>query len=111
MSLAVASRYARALADIVSEGKADASADEVLAQLRAFQALQQSSVELRNILASPAVPVRKKRAAAGRHLLLHGFLEVRAQILAHLLAHALHPAHHALRIAFVEIAHGRRVGE
>ncbi|MBM3783423.1 MAG: ATP synthase F1 subunit delta [Acidobacteria bacterium] len=66
MSLAVASRYARALADLVSDGKAGASADEILSQLRAFHGLQSGSVELRNILASPAVPVRKKRAAAGR---------------------------------------------
>jgi len=64
MSLAVASRYARALADIVSSGKLQA--DAVIEQLRGFRALQTGSTELRNILVSPAVPVRKKLAAAGR---------------------------------------------
>jgi len=63
MSLAIASRFARALADILTTPEA---ADDAVAKLRAFQDLQQASPELRNILISPAVPARKKRAAAAR---------------------------------------------
>lgn len=74
MSLAIASRYARALADIVSSGKLQA--DTVVGQLREFRALQTSSVEFRGVLASPAVPVRKKLAAAGRFADQLGFSPV-----------------------------------
>jgi F-type H+-transporting ATPase subunit delta len=63
MSLAIASRFARALAEIMTSLEA---ADDAVAKLRAFTELQQSSPELRNILISPAVSPRKKKAAVAR---------------------------------------------
>jgi len=70
MSLAIASRFARALADILTSSEA---ADDAVSKLRAFQELQQSSPELKNILTSPAVPARKKKAAVKRFADQMGF--------------------------------------
>lgn len=66
MSLAVASRYARALLDVLSGPDAGVSGDDALAGLTAFHALQESSAELRNVLQSPAVAPNRKRAAVSR---------------------------------------------
>lgn len=63
MSLAIASRFSRALADILSSSEA---ADDAVRKLRAFDELQQSSPDLKNILISPAVSGRKKKAAVAR---------------------------------------------
>ncbi len=63
----VATRYAKALADVVVLGdKLDAA--EVLMQLRAIQDLIESSADLRNALASPAVAPVRKRAVLARLL-------------------------------------------
>lgn len=66
MSLAVASRYARALVDILYDSKSREDALGALEGLRGFQALMDASPELRSVLTSPAVPARKKRAAVAR---------------------------------------------
>lgn len=70
MSLAIASRFARALADILSSSEA---ADDAVRKLRAFDELQQSSPDLKNILISPAVSGRKKKAAVARFAEQIGF--------------------------------------
>lgn len=59
---AVASRYARALADIVLSGKSTLTAEEAVEQVRAFEELVESSDDLRNVLLSPSVPPARKRA-------------------------------------------------
>jgi F-type H+-transporting ATPase subunit delta len=59
----VATRYAKALADVVG-----LDAARVLAQLRSIQALIESSADLRNALASPAVAPPRKRAVLARLL-------------------------------------------
>ncbi|MEO7144610.1 MAG: ATP synthase F1 subunit delta [Bryobacteraceae bacterium] len=58
----VASRYARALADVIFSPGSGVDAGAALAQLRAVEAMLQESHELRIILLSPAVPPSKKRA-------------------------------------------------
>lgn len=73
MSLAIASRFARALADIMTSLEA---ADDAVTKLRAFTELQKSSPELRNILISPAVSPRKKKAAVARFAYQLGFSPV-----------------------------------
>jgi F-type H+-transporting ATPase subunit delta len=73
MSLAIASRFARALADILTSLEA---ADDAVVKLRAFHELQQASPELKNILISPAVSPRKKKAAVGRFADRLGFTTV-----------------------------------
>ena len=70
MSVAIASRFARALAEILNTPEA---ADDAVAKLRAFVAMQNSSAELKNILISPAVSARKKRAAVARFAETLGF--------------------------------------
>jgi len=66
MSLAVASSYARALVDILMGESPGLTPDLALAQLRVFQSMQQDSVELRNVLNSPAVGAARKKAVVER---------------------------------------------
>jgi F-type H+-transporting ATPase subunit delta len=63
---AVATRYANALADVVSSGTSPIRPEAALEELRAFESALKSSVELQNALISPAVPVGRKRAVVGR---------------------------------------------
>lgn len=73
----VAVRYAKALGDVVVLGDG-LDAGEVLAQLRAIQELIESSADLRNALASPAVAPARKRAVLSRLLdELHVFRQVK----------------------------------
>lgn len=62
---AVATRYANALADVVTTG-AGAAAEATLGELQAFESVLRSSGELQNALISPAVPPSRKRAVVGR---------------------------------------------
>jgi F-type H+-transporting ATPase subunit delta len=77
---AVASRYARALADAVTDGKV-AGGEHAEQQLTAFLAMMQSSADLRNVLTSPAVKANAKKklvealgAKLGISLLARNFL-------------------------------------
>jgi F-type H+-transporting ATPase subunit delta len=60
MASAVATRYARALADVTSAAGLDPQT--VLAQLNDFDATVASSADLKNVLLSPAVAAVRKRA-------------------------------------------------
>lgn len=57
MAIAVANRYARALADVIGQS---GQYRPVLAELESFLALYRGSADLRDALDSPAVPVDKK---------------------------------------------------
>lgn len=61
MSLAIATRYARALADIVFSPGAPLAADQALQEVKSFEALIASSPDFQTILLSPAAPAPKKR--------------------------------------------------
>jgi F-type H+-transporting ATPase subunit delta len=63
---AVASRYASALADVVTRPGAAPDAGQALAELRYFEAAMSASPELTNVLITPAVPVGRKRAVVER---------------------------------------------
>lgn len=83
MSLAVANRYARVLADVVLAPGSGLEAAEAISQIQQFSGLLESSADLRNILLSPAVSPARKRAVAARladqlgmHRLLKNFLFV-----------------------------------
>ncbi len=58
----VASRYARALVDVVTGTGSAVRFEDVAPQLRSFEELIGQSHELRTVLLSPAVPQSKKRA-------------------------------------------------
>ena len=60
----VASRYGRALADVVVSSNADSA--QVLSGLRQVEQLIESSDELRNMLLTPAVSPARKRAVMKR---------------------------------------------
>ena len=63
---AVATRYAKALADVTTAGSAALNPVDALTQLRAFEAALSASHELQNALSTPAVPASRKRAVVGR---------------------------------------------
>lgn len=58
----VASRYARALTDVVTGPKPLEQPDVIERQLRSFQELIEESADLRNMLESPAVRAARKKA-------------------------------------------------
>ncbi len=62
MALAIANRYASALADVVSEPDSELSPEQALQQLEDFGAALEKSAELRGVLLSPAVRPAQKRA-------------------------------------------------
>jgi len=63
---AVASRYANALADVVTAAASPLRPENALAELRAFEAVLDGSAELQNALTTPAVPAGRKRAVVAR---------------------------------------------
>ncbi len=74
MALAVANRYAGALADIALDPKSGLDPNAALEQIQSFAQLLRESADLRNVLLSPAVPAQRKRnvvAALGEPLHLH----------------------------------------
>ena len=63
---AVATRYAKALADVTSAPAGALSPQDALTQLRAFESALAASRELENALTTPAVSLSRKRAVVGR---------------------------------------------
>lgn len=63
---AIASRYADALADVVTAGDSAVRPQDALAQAQAFAATLGSSADLQNALASPAVPASRKKLVVAR---------------------------------------------
>ena len=63
---AVATRYANALADVVTAGASAVKPADAVAELQSFAAALAASAELRNALGTPAVPVGRKRAVIGQ---------------------------------------------
>jgi F-type H+-transporting ATPase subunit delta len=59
---AVATRYANALADVVTAGASAVPPAVAVAELQSFAAALEASAELRNALGTPAVPAGRKRA-------------------------------------------------
>jgi len=63
---AVAIRYARALVDLATRSGETATPESVIEQLASFEQALKLSPALRNVLASPAVPVLQKRSLIAR---------------------------------------------
>jgi F-type H+-transporting ATPase subunit delta len=87
MPTAVASRYARALGDILTGPNAGVSADDAVSQLRQFAAMQDGSVELQNVMASPAVTPGRKKAVAAKLGEMLGFGKILRNFLFVLIDH------------------------
>ena len=62
---AVATRYANALADVVTGSASPLHREAAVQELRAFETALASSAELHSALTSPAVPPSRKRAVVG----------------------------------------------
>ncbi len=65
MSTAIASRYARALADLAFGGKTPVDADALAGELDRFLAEYEAAPALREVLSSPAVVRRQKLSVVG----------------------------------------------
>ena len=63
---AVATRYASALADVVTASASALGPQDAAVELRSFESLLLSSPELHNALTTPAVPGSRKKAVVGR---------------------------------------------
>lgn len=91
MSLALARRYARALADIIFAAQprpaGRAEVQQIKQQLTDFSALLRLHAALRNVLASPAVSREEKRALLERLRKLLGWSELTRNFLGVLLDH------------------------
>ena len=72
---AVATRYANALADVVTAGASAVRPVGAVAELQSFAVALAESAELRNALSTPAVPVGRKRAVIAQ---IAGILELSA---------------------------------
>jgi F-type H+-transporting ATPase subunit delta len=66
MQNALSTRYARALADSVMAPGTGLDPQQTLNELRSFGAMMKDSLELRQVLLSPAVSISKKRAVIAR---------------------------------------------
>ena len=66
ISLAVASRYAGALVDVVTSPATHIDPAVAVTQLRTFAAALETSLDLRLVLSSPAVSPARKRAVIKR---------------------------------------------
>ncbi len=71
MLSAVASRYARALVDVVTEPGSGIDAETAKQQLRQVAALIASSADLKSALLSPAVSPSRKRAVVAKLIDVH----------------------------------------
>ena len=63
MTTAAASRYARALVDVVTDPKLALKPEDAVAQLRAVDQMVSESAELRAAMITPAIQMSRKRAA------------------------------------------------
>src|SRR5215475_12827578 len=63
---AVATRYANALADVVTASGSQLQPQVAATELRSFASTVAASPELENALLTPAVPAARKRAVVGR---------------------------------------------
>ncbi|MEK7407488.1 MAG: ATP synthase F1 subunit delta [Acidobacteriota bacterium] len=66
MPAAVASRYARALAELATRAPAGVEPHRVLEELETVEAALAASAALRHVVLSPAVPAPQKRALIGK---------------------------------------------
>ncbi len=84
---AVATRYANALADVVTAGASSLRPQDAVAELRSFEAVLESSAELRNALVTPAVAGSRKKAVLERIAQKLGFSRISRNFLFVLVDH------------------------
>ncbi|MGD0694038.1 MAG: ATP synthase F1 subunit delta [Terriglobia bacterium] len=105
MAIAVANRYARALADVVSESGADYRG--VLGELQNFLAVYRQSPELREVLETPAIPLEKKIKVLDAVLTRLGAAKLAANFLRVLVRNYRIRSLEEISLAFLKIANER----
>ncbi|MGB9457635.1 MAG: ATP synthase F1 subunit delta [Bryobacteraceae bacterium] len=86
MPSAAATRYANALADVVTAAGSALAPQNAVGELRAFEGALRSA-ELRNALITPAVPPGRKRAVVGRVADILGLSRITRNLLFVLIDH------------------------
>ena len=109
MSLAIANRYARALADVVLDPKSAVAPARALDELRVVRTMLGEAPELKNVLLSPAIPVARKRAVITRLGDEAGFSKIIRNLLFVVINHRRVAALPAIADAF-EVALDERLG-
>ncbi len=104
MSLAVANRYARALADVVAPA---ANYRQVVLELEGFRAAYSESLELRELCTSPAIALAEKLKVLAAIAARLGLSPVTGNFLRVLLANYRMPLLEEAVAAFRKVAHDR----
>jgi F-type H+-transporting ATPase subunit delta len=104
VAMAIANRYARALADVVGR---TGDYRKVLQELEDFSRAYQASGELREVLTTPAVPLPQKQAVLGGVLARLGISLVAANLLRVLARNYRLDLLEQVRQAFLKVANDR----
>jgi F-type H+-transporting ATPase subunit delta len=99
MSHAVASRFARALADLLTAPGAGVAPHRALEQLQAFETLLDQTPALRQVMRSPAVAAARKHALLARLEQMFGWPRVLRNFLCVLVDHRRTPLVREIRMA------------
>jgi F-type H+-transporting ATPase subunit delta len=103
MPSAVASRYARALVEVVTRPGSEVQPQVALEQIDSFDRLLAASTDLREILVSPAIPPARKRAVIARLADGIPLAPVVKRFVFVLIDHRRTPLMHDIREAFEEL--------
>jgi F-type H+-transporting ATPase subunit delta len=109
MASALASRYARALAEIVTAPESPLKPDDAVAQLAAIDAVLQESLELRTALETPAIQNSRKRAVMTKVMEKTGAATLIRNFIYVVIDHRRIRAFHEIREAF-ELQLDERLG-
>ncbi len=104
MSLAVANRYARALADVVAP---TGNYRQILQDLEGFRAVYGESPDLRELCTTPAIPLAEKLKVVAAIAARLGLSPVTGNFLRVLLANYRMPLLEDAVVAFRKVAHDR----
>ena len=107
MSLALAARYSRALADLAFDPKHEVTPDALAEDLDRLLAELEAYRPLREVLTSPAVPLGKKRAVVEKLCAQQGFHALTRKFLCVVLDHRRVPLLRAIRDGFRRVVDER----
>jgi F-type H+-transporting ATPase subunit delta len=107
MASAVSTRYAQALADVVTKSGSALTPQNAVAELGSFQSVLESSREFRATLLSPAIPGSRKKAAVSRIADVLGLSGITRNFLFILIDHRRIPALGEILRTFEEVLDAR----
>lgn len=104
---AVATRYANALADVVTAAASKTPPPAAVSELRAFESTLRSSADLHSVLTSPAVPASRKKAVVSRIAAVLGLSKISQNFLFVLVDHRRIPSLAEIIQTFEEVVDQR----